>query len=53
MVLKRFLIGRLVDILENLDDSAAVAIGVEEDFLVVRNLADLAVRLSEGAKRAR
>ena len=45
MILQRFVIAALVDVLEYFDDNAGVAIGVEVDFLVVRDLTDVAVGL--------
>jgi hypothetical protein len=42
MILQRLFVARLVDVLQDLDDDGRVAVGVEVDFLVVRDFADLA-----------
>ena len=43
MILQRFFVAVLLDILQDLNDDAGVAVVVEVDFLVVGDLADLAV----------
>lgn len=40
VVLQGFFVGGLVDVLEDVEDDARIAVGVEEDFLIVGDLAD-------------
>jgi hypothetical protein len=42
MILQRLFVARPVDVLQDLDDDGRVAVGVEVDFLVVGDFADLA-----------
>lgn len=44
MILQRLVIAGFVDVLEDFDDDAGVAGAVEVDFLVVGDLADLALK---------
>jgi hypothetical protein len=43
MVLQRFFVAVLVDVFEDFDHDGRVALGVEVDFLVVGDFADLTV----------
>jgi hypothetical protein len=42
MILQRLFVARFVDVLQDLDDDGRVAVGVEVDFLVIWDFADLA-----------
>jgi hypothetical protein len=45
MILQGFVVAGLVDVFEDFDDDGRVAVGVEVDFLVIGNLANLAAKM--------